>query len=89
MLPSTDSHSKDKRATLDNIVFSTIEDNYKSIIECLVISPYWFHLLGSGSIQNPKLCLSEDGMFKLLAGATEIRLSDRKVAMTRDVGSQW
>jgi len=28
-------------------------------------------------------------MFKLIAGATEIRLSDRKVAMTRDVGSQW
>jgi hypothetical protein len=77
MLPSPESYSKDKRVTLDNIVFPTFEDNSKSIIECLVISPSWFYLLGSGSNQNPKLCLSEDGMFKLIAGATEETLTER------------
>lgn len=70
---------KDKRGTLYIIVFSSPEDNFKSIFDSSVILYFWFYLLGSPPVKRQAKLIPRTGMFKLIAGATEIILSDRKV----------
>ena len=65
-------YCKDKRGTLYIIVFSSPEDNFKSVLESSVILYFWFHLLGSPPVKRQARFIPRTEMFKLIAGATEI-----------------
>lgn len=57
------------------LFYPQTEDNLKSVIESSLILVFWFYLLGMPPVKRRARFIPGTGMFKLIAGATEIILS--------------